>query len=280
MLQKEHRMARRIRLIALDLDGTLLDAQKTISPRNRAALRRASELGVTVALASGRMTDCIAPTAERLGLDCPIIAYNGAMARGRAADGRPVLFHRPLEARHSKELIDFCRGRYLLNVYFDDRVYAEDTPELRHFAELYSARTGAVYEFVPDLGPFEGRDTTKAITVTDPSDRERLHAEWLPRLGDATTIVRTDPEYLEFMERGTDKGVALVGLCRALGIPIEEAMACGDGDNDAEMLAAAGLGVAMANASPRTLAAADEVSPLTNLEDAVADAVERHVLAG
>ncbi|MHC4252566.1 MAG: Cof-type HAD-IIB family hydrolase [Planctomycetota bacterium] len=269
---------RRIRLIALDLDGTLLNSEKTISPRNRTALRRASDAGVVVALASGRMTDCIAPTAERLGIDCPIIAYNGGMARGRAADGRPVLFHRPLEARYSKELTDFCRGRYLLNVYFDDKVYAEETPALRRFAEIYSTRTGAVYEFVPDLGPFEGQDTTKAIIITDPPERDRLHAEWSPRWGDETTIVRTDPEYLEFMERGTDKGVALVGLCEALGIPIEAAMACGDGDNDAEMLAAAGLGVAMANASPRTLAAADEVSPRTNLEDAVADAVERHVL--
>jgi hydroxymethylpyrimidine pyrophosphatase-like HAD family hydrolase len=91
--------------------------------------------------------------------------------------------------------------------------------------------------------------------------------------------VRTDPEYLEFMERGTDKGVALAGLCEALGSPVAQAMACGDGDNDAEMLAAAGLGVAMANASAATRAAADEVSPLTNLEDAVADAVERHVLS-
>jgi hypothetical protein len=71
-----------------------------------------------------------------------------------------------------------------------------------------------------------------------------------------------------------------VGLCKALGVPIDEAMACGDGDNDAQMLKAAGLGVAMANATSITLAAADEVSPLTYAEDAVADAVERHVLKG
>ncbi len=268
-----------IRLIALDLDGTLLNAEKTISPRNREALTRAAEAGVTIALASGRMTACIAPTAERLGIDCFIIAYNGGMARGRVADGRPILFHNPLEARYSDRLIDFCRGKYLLNVYFEDKVYAQEAADLREWADLYSRRTGAVFRFVPDLEPFKGKGTTKAITVSAPEVRNRLHDEWFPRLGDETTIVKTDPEYLEFMERGTDKGVALEGLCRALGIPVEQAMACGDGDNDAEMLAAAGLGVAMANARAATRAAADEVSPLTNLEDAVADAVERHVLS-
>jgi len=269
---------RPIRLIALDLDGTLFSEDKTISPRNRDALRRASEAGVVVALASGRMTDCIAPAADALGIDCPIIAYNGGMVRGPEADGRAVLFHRPLGASYGDELIDFCRGRYLLNIYHDDRLYAEETPELRRFSEIYATRTGANYEYVPDLGRFAGLGPTKAVIVTDPPEREHLHAEWYERWGGETTIVKTDPEYLEFMERGTDKGVALVGLCEALGVPPEAAMACGDGDNDAEMLAAAGLGVAMANATPRTLAAADEVSPLTHAQDAVADAVERHVL--
>lgn len=271
---------RHIRLIALDLDGTLLDEAKRISPRNRDALRRAVDTGVTVALASGRMTDCIAPTADALGIDCPIIAYNGAMARGKASGGRPVLFHRPLEAQYTRELVDFCRGRYHLNLYFDDMLYSEERPSLRRFAEIYSTRTGARYNYVPDLARFDGRDTTKAIIIVDHPERERLHDEWAARLGPGVTLVKTDPEYLEFLERGTDKGVALAGLCEALGVPVEEAMALGDGDNDAEMLAAAGLGVAMANASAKTLAAADEVSPLTNNQDAVADAVERHVLAG
>lgn len=133
---------------------------------------------------------------------------------------------------------------------------------------------------MPDLAPFAGLDPTKNIIITDHPERERLHDEWVARWGDKTTIVKTDPEYLEFLNRDTDKGVALEGLCRALGIPLEQAMAVGDGDNDAEMLARAGLGVAMANATEKTRAAADEVSPLTNAEDGVADAVERHVLAG
>jgi len=267
-----------VRLIALDLDGTLLDDDKRVPARNRAVLGEAASRGVVIALASGRMTDCISPTAEALGLDCPIIGYNGAMVRGTAGDGRPMLFHRPVEARYGRELVDYCRGRYLLNFYLDDVLYAEETPELRRFADLYSNQTGATYRFVPDLGVFADRESTKFIIVTDPAERDRLYDEWAPHWGKETNIVRTNPEYLEFMDRTIDKGVGLEALCGALDIGLDEAMALGDADNDAAMLAAAGIGVAMANASDLTKAAADVVSPLRYDEDAVAEAVERYVL--
>ena len=177
-----------IRLIALDLDGTLLTDEKRVSPRNRAALAEAAARGVVVALASGRMTACIEPFARELGLDCPIIAYNGALVRGTEASGRPALLHRPLPARYGRELVDYCRGRYLLNFYLDDRLFAEDRGDLRRFAELYSSRTGAVYEFVPDLRELATAGPTKAIVVTDPPERERLHDEWAARWGDLANV--------------------------------------------------------------------------------------------
>jgi Cof subfamily protein (haloacid dehalogenase superfamily) len=271
---------RRIRLIALDLDGTLLDDEKRVPDANREALREAARRGTTIALASGRMTDCIVPTALAVGVDCAIISYNGGMARGRAAEGRPVLFHRPLEARYGRELIEYCRGRHLLNFYHDDVLYAEETAALRRFSEIYATRTGAAYTFVPDLGPFAGCSPTKAVIITDPAERDRLYDEWVARWRGEAHIVRTDPEYLEFLDINANKGVALAGLCEALGLPAAEAMALGDGDNDAEMLRAAGLGVAVANASDRTKAAADVVSRLRYDECAVADAVERYALMG
>ncbi|MHC4253026.1 MAG: HAD family hydrolase, partial [Planctomycetota bacterium] len=123
-----------IRLVALDLDGTLFDEEKKIPPRNRDALRAAADAGVVIALASGRMTDCIGPAADALGIDCPIIGYNGGLVRGKAADGRPVMFDRPLDARYGSELIDYCRGRYLLNFYDDDRLYAEDGGVMRRMS--------------------------------------------------------------------------------------------------------------------------------------------------
>ncbi len=272
-----------IRLIALDLDGTLLDSSGRVPERNRNALREAAMVrgergGVVIALASGRMTDCITPFADALGLDCHIIAYNGGMARRCEAEGRQVVFHRPLEARYGSELIDFCRDRYMLNFYDDDKLYAQGAPELRRFAGIYSDQTGAVYNFVGDLGPFADRDPTKLILITDPPERDRLYDEWAARRGEETTIVKTNPEYLEFLNRDTDKGVALMALGETLGFSRDEIMALGDGDNDAQMLAAAGLGIAMANASPLSKRSAQLVSELTNDECAVAEALGRYVL--
>lgn len=268
-----------IKMIALDLDGTLLDEDKHVPDANREALREAASRGVTVVLASGRMTDCITPFARELGLDCMVVAYNGGMARGKDADGRPVLHHCPLEAEYGAQLIDFCRDRYMLNYYVDDCLYAQENAAFRTFADdVYSARTRAKYHFVPDLAPLAQRDPTKAIIVVDHATRDRLHDEWAERWADLTTIVKTDPEYLEFLNRNTDKGVALAGLARGLGLDMAQVMAMGDGDNDATMLKAAGWGVAVANATPLTKDNADVVSDLTHQDCAVAAAVKRYVL--
>lgn len=273
---------RDIRLIALDLDGTLLDSWGRIPGRNRLALRAAAERGVVIALASGRMTDCITPFAEEIGLDCHVMAYNGGMVRSPPgvgwAEGREVLFHRPLQASYGGALIEYCRDRYMLNFYHDDRLYAQGAPDLRRYADIYSNQTGAVYDFVDDLGRFAGSEPTKLILITDPPERDRLYDEWVGRWGGETTIVKTNPEYLEFLNRDTDKGVALRALGEALGLSTREIMALGDGDNDAQMLREAGLGVAMANASPLSKKSARVVSELTNDQCAVADAVERYVL--
>jgi Cof subfamily protein (haloacid dehalogenase superfamily) len=268
-----------VKLVALDLDGTLLDSSGRIPDRNAKALREADSRGVVVALASGRMTDCITPTAEALGIDCCIIAYNGGMARRTEADGRGVVFHRPLQARYGRALIDYCRDRHMLNFYHDDRLYAQSRPELRRFAEIYANQTGAVYSFVDDLSRFADLEPTKLILIDDPARRDELYEEWAARSGDEMTVVKTNPEYLEFLNRETDKGVALRALGEALGLSTTEIMALGDGDNDAQMLGVAGLGIAMANASELSKRSAKLVSDLTNDECAVAAALERHVLA-
>ena len=268
-----------VRLIALDLDGTLLDSSGRIPERNREALREAASRGIAIALASGRMTDCITPTADALGVDCSIIAYNGGMARRSEADGRAVVFHRPLQARYGRALIDYCRGRHLLNFYHDDKLYAQSTPELRRFAEFYTSQTGAVYSFVDDLARFTDLEPTKLILVTDPPRRDELYEELVVKWGDEMTAVKTNPEYLEFLNRETDKGVALRALGDALGLSMSEIMALGDGDNDAQMLGVAGLGIAMANASELSKRSARLVSDLTNDECAVAAALDRYVLA-
>jgi Cof subfamily protein (haloacid dehalogenase superfamily) len=288
--------SRPFRLIALDLDGTLLDDQGEISSSDAEALRSFAQSGGLVVLASGRMTDNILPFFDQLGLDGPSIGYNGALAREARPEGglRPrarasggqVILERGLPARYADELIDYTRREgFHLNYYSEERLYARDDAGLRRFADLYSRQTGAVFHFLPDLERFRGREPTKLIVITDPTDpgrpdprhRDELHQVWQARWGSEVTIMRTNPEYLEFYHREASKGAALAAVAAHYGVERSLTLAFGDNYNDAPMLEWAGCGVAVANAREEVKAAADWVSPLTNNESAVAEAMARLV---
>ena len=273
---------RPIRIIALDLDGTLLDDRGEVSPLDRAALRGFQDRGGLVVLASGRMTAAIRPAGKKMGIDGPIIAYNGAMARDALARGNALLLHRPLPASYGDELIDYGRREgFHLNYYLDDKLYASGDPGLRRYADIYARQTGSIFEFVPDLGVFKGSCPTKIILITDrsvpgrynPRGRDELFAVWRRRWGEEVSITMTNPNYLEFWHREVDKGTALAAVAAHYGIPREETMAFGDARNDSPMLRWAGLGVAVANAHEEVKAAADYVSPLSNNESAVGEAI-------
>jgi len=270
---------RRYRMVALDLDGTLLNDAGQVSPDDAAALHHMRELGALVVLASGRMTPTIRPCYHRLGIDGPVLAYNGAMVRDSEEKGEALLFERALPARYADWLLDYADERhFLLNYYLHDTLYARDDPELRRLADLYAGRTGSVYHFLPSLEQFKGRDPTKVIILADPSlpgqfdprRRDELYDEFKARWEGEVSIFKTNPEYLEFLNRETDKGIGLQALAEVYGVPREDIIAFGDAGNDAPMLAWAGLGVAVANAFPEARAAADYVASCTNNESAVA----------
>jgi len=267
---------REIRLIAMDLDGTLLDDGKRIPPENLVAIRRCAARGVKIVLASGRMTPSVEPVAAELGVETFIISYNGAVVCAPATEGRRRLLHSPLPSDIAGELIEFgLRRRYMFNFYHDDRVYGPAAPDLRPFAELYSARTGARYELLDDFSILKGIAPSKFLYVTSPEEREKLRDEMLEPFGKRCSIVRTDPEYLEFLAPGVDKGSALSALLTMLRLRKENAMAIGDGENDIPLLEAAGLPVAMANASPECLSRAEWVTGRDNSNGGVAEAIER-----
>ncbi len=278
---------RPFRLIALDLDGTLLNDQGRVSPEDAAALKRFHEAGGIVVLASGRMTANVRPCYESLGLDGPTIAYNGALARESLCEGGSVIFEMPLPSRYADEIIDYARREHFhLNYYFEEKLYAVNDPALRHYADLYSRQTGAVFEFVPDLTVFRGQEPTKLLIVTDrtspdkadPRHRDELYEVWQARWGAEVTVMRTNPEYLEFYHREAGKGRALAAVAKHYGIEESLTLAFGDNFNDVSLLEAAGCGVAVANANADAITAADWVSPRTNNESAVADAMEKLVL--
>jgi hypothetical protein len=277
---------RRYRIVALDLDGTLLNSAGQVSADDAAALSHVRELGALVVLASGRMTAAIRPWYHRLGIDGPVLAYNGGMVRDSEERGEAILFEKALPARYADWLLDYADEHHFhLNYYLHDTLYAKDDPDLRRFADLYARQTGSVYHYVPSLQQFAGCDPTKIILITDPSlpgrfdprRRDELYDEFRMRWDDEVSLFKTNPEYLEFLNRETDKGVGLEALAAAYSIPREEVMAFGDAGNDAPMLAWAGFGVAVANALPEARFEADYISPYSNNESAVARALEAFV---
>ena len=271
---------KKIRLIALDLDGTLLSDEKTIPAENLEALREASGRGILIAIASGRMTPRIEPIEDLLGIDCVIVAYNGGKVLTPRKAGRAVLSHRPVPASVAEIFIRFSREQgHLLNFYHEDVLYAEDGPLRRPLMEIYRGRTGAEYHLEKDLSRFIGVSPTKLILLADPVERDRLHEEFRARLRAQASILKSDPEYLEVMAPGVDKGSALEEIAAFYGVKMDEVLAVGDADNDVRMLAVAGLGVAVGNSQPHVKAMAKAVTRRTNNEGAVAEAVRTWALS-
>lgn len=275
-----------IKMIALDLDGTLFDSRGEIPPQNKQVLQEAHKKGIHVVLSSGRMTGCVSPTADALGIDCSIIVYNGAMVRGSRSEDRKLIFHKPLQSKYGDTVIDYSlENHFHLNFYLDDKLYAQDDPDLRKYAGIYSTQTGAVVHFIEDLREFKGKDPTKLIIITDPSQpgkpgprrRDEQYDHFYPLVSQDVTLTKTNPEYLEFMNKEVDKGVGLKRLAAHYGIPTAQVIAFGDADNDAPMVAAAGIGVAMANATPATKKSANIIAEWDNNGSGVARVLKQYL---
>lgn len=270
-----------IKLIAMDIDGTLLDDNGRIPEENSIAIKRAYERGVHVVLSSGRMTARVLPFAEKLGIDSPVISYNGAMARLAKKDGFGVIYHNPLPADIADELIEYSekQNRHL-NYYLDDVLYAKDSPDSNIYAEMYSNQTGSVFHFVPTLRKFNGKYPTKLIIIVTPDLREKLHDEFSETMSGRCALMKTNPEYLEFLNLTANKGSALEKLADTLGLPIEQTLAIGDGENDIPLLKSAGVSVAVKNAKEKLKEVADYFTERTNNESAVAEVINRFLESG
>jgi Cof subfamily protein (haloacid dehalogenase superfamily) len=258
------------RLCAIDLDDTLLGPDHKLSARNADAVRKTVASGVTVVIASGRMYVTTLPTARELDLDTPIICYNGAMVKD-SRTGEAWL-ERSVEPALSAQVMDFCRTNKLqLNFYWRDLLYsAEYTPWL----ELYHRRTSAPIEIRKDFyTALRDESPTKVIIVDDPGMIDRLLPEMRARFGDALNITKSNAEYLEFLPPGSNKGAALAVVAERYGVTAAQTVAFGDSWNDLPMLEWAGLSVAVGNAKPEVIAAADR-TVLGSAEDGVGTALE------
>lgn len=262
----------RIKLICLDLDGTLLNSSKQVSDANRAAIRRALDAGIAVAIASGRHPFNIAETADGLGLPHTAACLSGAYVM---LDGREVFRH-GLDDAIVYELIDIAErhGCYISLAGGDFNLCAGsivraggETPATRRYARLDS------YDELRDEAELHaGRLLKGALHHDDPAVYAEVKRE-LSGLG-GIEAVQSDVCWCDAIARGCSKAEGVFELARALGLTLDEVAALGDDENDVDLIAAAGLGISMGNALPEVKAVADCVT-LNNDLDGVAHAIDQ-----
>ena len=264
-----------IRLVAFDLDGTLIGRDMTVRPRVIAAIEKMREAGVAGAIATGRMYRNAVPFAQGLGFSAPVICYQGA-AIVDPGDDR-ILREHPLANDAAMDVVRAAHewGAYV-QLYRDDGYYCEDEDR---WAKIYERVSGVRPIVVPSLEEaFAGRSSTKAVLVVDPADAERYVAMLRERLGDRAYVTRSYPEFVEIMDPAVDKGDALRWIADRMGIAMDQVAAIGDAWNDEPLLTAAGFGIAMGSAPQALRDIAD--ATVGDLEhDGVAEAIERYVLA-
>ena len=260
------------RAIALDLDGTLTNHEKVVTPKTREALLQAASQGAVIILASGRPTYGIEPVAECLELQKRggyILSYNGGNIVNAKTGEK--LFSQFLPDEVIPELYAYAKehGHALLG-YAGNEIITE-MPDDQYVKEESRINKMNIRK-VDNLFEFLEPHPTKLLMTGDPTLMLKAEEELVEKLGDRMDIFRSAPFFLELVPKGIDKAKSLTRLLTKINLTPADLIAFGDGYNDLSMLKLAGIGVAMENAAPEVRAEADYVT-LSNEEDGVAAAL-------
>ena len=262
--------AANIRIIAMDLDGTLVKGERGITLRVRRAIDDVRAAGIEITIATGRMFRSARRFAADLKVTLPIICYQGSLVRDPVTGVTHQ--HEVLPSAPAQAAVEFARERGLhVNAYIDDELYMEaDTPEGR----FYAASSNVPIIFVDDLAAAVTAGSTKLVFVMDEDRVLDAIAAMDGRFGPAVQATRSHPRFAEIVRRDVNKGRALARVAAVANVPIERTMGIGDNLNDLDLVRAAGIGVAMGDGDPRVVAAADWITGSYE-DDGVAQAIER-----
>lgn len=263
-----------IKMITIDLDGTLLRSDGSVSDRTVRTLQAARDKGVVVAIATGRMYQTARPYGERLGLgDSPLLLFAGGLIE--TLESKKILFQQVIPREWAQELADLARRRgWQLQTYIDDVLRAaRDDEWIRDYERITHSKACICGD---DFYHVQG-DCNKLLSRGGHDDlvaRKALIEKTFPG---RFNVLFSAPTFLEIMPQGVDKGKGIRRLGELYGITADEIMALGDSQNDLDMLKAAGFPVAMTNAADEVRAVASYVTA-SNDDDGVAAAVEKFVL--
>lgn len=246
-------------LIATDIDDTLLNRKKEISPLTKAALLQAQENGVKLVVASGRLPYGVRPYAKALGLyryGGYYMGFNGgAMFNSRDEN----IGSDYLDSQYIKPVYDILRPTdFTVMVHKGDAIYADN--KVNAYTHIESDVIGLPLNVVDDLPSFIDWDIHKFLIAGDPDGLKLIEQQLIEALGDKVDIYLSAPWFLEVMPQGVTKGSGLQKICADAGVDIQNAVAFGDSFNDIAMLKAAGTGIAMGNAEQALKDAADMIT--------------------
>lgn len=269
-----------IRLLVLDIDGTIAGESNAVRAPVRKAIAAVRERGVAVAIATGRMFRSASRFAAEIGANQPTIAYNGAWIQRPGSPER--LFHRGVPPEIAAQLLDDCDRARLdslaVHFYVDDCLHVQ---KASLETERYRQRSGTDVTISDLRALLSERPPTKILALSSDTDAiARLHGQWRQRYTPAELyLTQSVATFLEVCHPAVNKGAAVRYLAEdLLGLRAEQVMAIGDNFNDLEMLTYAGTGVAMGSAPPPVREVAQWVAPDVEA-DGVAAAIEQFGLA-
>lgn len=261
------------RLVATDMDGTLLDTESRITPKTLDTVRKVIDKGIPFILCTGRPLQGVKKYVDQLNLDCPVITYNGAMIT-HSRTGQ-VIFSQDMDTADAVKVYETSLkyGVHFI-IWSQNRLYASALDEKTQFYEGITASKAVLIENFEEI---LSQGITKFLWHAEPEQLDKWMTEMGENTFDNTTFVKSRRYFLEFFSASTSKAVAMEKLGEYYGIDRSQMLALGDQTNDLPMIEYAGLGVAMGNAVDSVKAVADYITA-PNTEDGAAHAIEKFVL--
>ncbi len=267
------------KILFTDLDDTLLNNKKEVTAGNRAALAKMLEQGHEIVFSTGRPLVSALKQARALSFtgSSAMIAFNGAILYDLKKD--QVINRCTLPLPLVYRIFDYANAKKIhVQTYSEDKVLVEPH-NADYIVDSYNRKIGTEYQIIPDIRLLT-REPEKVLVI-DLHSHENLDdfiRDFPDELKAGIDLFFSNNAYLEIVPKGTNKGEALLKIADYMGVPAENTVAAGDASNDIPMLQAAGVGVAMKNASPDVLAAADVISEEDCNHDGVAGIIEKYIL--
>jgi Cof subfamily protein (haloacid dehalogenase superfamily) len=261
------------KMLAIDVDDTLLNDEMQISEATKIALAAARDQGVLVTLATGRMFASAQKIAKQLAFNVPIITYQGSLVKNLFDE--KVIYERSVPFEAAQFLYRYAESHDLhIQVYHEDKLYVkEDSQKIKE----YAAMSNIPYLIAENFDAFMHKPLTKMLYIDDPDKLDTIALDLQKQIGSLVHITKSKAHFLEFLHPEGTKGHAVKSLASHYGYDISQVIAIGDSWNDHEMLEIAGLGVAMGNAVESLKQIADYIT-LSNNEDGVKHVIDKFIL--